>query len=395
MKKLLFIALFNVLLAGLAVTASLAGTPQPGCDTTSPVGSAPTPGVNNYRGVFGAMERHSNLMRLRDKAYTREIVKQSDNGIGMTCFDHAVALSSRLGMIFSDVMPAGTVPTNQTRIWYSPQFQGGTMGADRPLLDAIGKVVSPVAQGHVDDFPDSLSQMLGATALNFFTGVLNAALAAALAPITAAITTVTTAVGTLNTLMNTLMTAMTLLGGIIPMAVPLAVTALKTALQAVLNFITTTLQAAVNAVRTAVTNFLNTFINGTQTSQTSFSNAAGTGECDRIQQLWGNQTPAAFDSGGGNRAIVGTGIETGTAYMNFEQLLNLQARPASMTGASAANLLQELGLPANANIIANAANDLTAGQPLGGPNAALPFWPPAPPPFAAGTLPQAIAAMIP
>ncbi|MEZ0261778.1 MAG: hypothetical protein ACAH80_12265 [Alphaproteobacteria bacterium] len=395
MKKLLFIALFSILMAGLGVTASYAGNALPGCDESTPVGPGPTPGVNNYRGVFGAMERHSNLMRLRDKAYTREIVKQSDNGIGMTCFDHAVALSSRLGMIFSDVMPAGTVPTNQTRIWYSPQFQGGTMGADRPLLSAISKVVAPVASGHVDDFGDSLSQMLGATALNFFTGIINGMLTALLAPITALIGAVTTAVGTLNGIMNILMTAMTLLGGIIPMAVPLAVTALKVALQNVLNFITTTLQTAVNAVRTAVTNFLNTFINGPQTSQTSFSNAAGTGECDRIQQLWGNQTPAIFDNGGGNRAIIGTAIETGTAYMNFEQLLGMQAKPGGMTMAAAPMLLGELGLGANAPIIANAAADLTAGQPLGGPNAALPFWPPAPPPFAAGTLPQAIAALIP
>jgi hypothetical protein len=390
MKKLLFIALFTALMAGLGVTASHAGNPLPGCDTTSPVGPAPAAdGSNNYRGVFGAMERHSNLMRLRDKAYAREIVKQSDNGIGMTCFDHAIALSSRLGMIFSDVIPTGTIPANQTRVWFSPQFQGGTMGADKPLLDAIGKVVAPVASGHVDDFADSLSSMLGATALNFFTGILNGLLAAALGPINTAVAALTAIVGPLNTLMNTLMTAMTLLGGIIPMFVPAAVTALKVALQAVLNFITTTVTGLINAVRTAVTTFLNTFINGAQTSQTNFSNAAGTGECDRIQQLWGNQTPAAFDSGPGNRAIIGTGIETGTSYFNFSQLLTM-APPGTGT------LLQgELALPANANIITNAASDLTAGNPLGGPNIALPFWPPAPAPFAAGTLPSAIIGMMP
>ncbi len=388
MKKLLFIALFSVLMAGLAVTASYAAC-QPGCDC--PAGGTGPQGSNNYSGVFGAMERHSNLMRLRDKAYTREIVKQSDNGIGMTCFDHAIALSSRLGNIFSDVVPAGAFPANQTRVWYSPQFQGGNYGADKPLLDAIGKVVSPVAQGHVDDFADSLSASLGATALGWFTGVINGLLAGLLGPINAALATINGAFGTLNTLMNTLMNLMTLLGGIIPMAVPVAVTALKAALQAVQNFITTTIVGFQTAVRTAVNTLMTTLVNGTQTSQQSHSVPAGTGECDRIQQLWGNQQPPAFDNGAGNRALVGTGIETGTSYFNFSQLLGQQAMPGGM----GTDLLNEISTGANSTIISGALADVTAGGALAGPNATLPYWPTAPAPFAAGTLPSAIIGMMP
>src|SRR3569833_3184205 len=98
MKKFLMIALFAAGLLGLSITASYAGANcAPGCDCPkagaapapqpwAPGGYNPPPGPNgmmNHGGVLGLLENHSNDIRLRDKAYGRQVVFQNDNGIGM------------------------------------------------------------------------------------------------------------------------------------------------------------------------------------------------------------------------------------------------------------------------------------------------------------------------
>jgi hypothetical protein len=98
-RKLAIMAVTAAALSLFSLAAE-AGKPAPGCDATDP-----------GRSMWGAMERASQSRRVRDRAYARTIA-QTDSVLGNTCFDRALALSSRLGAIFSDVLPTNIMPSN-------------------------------------------------------------------------------------------------------------------------------------------------------------------------------------------------------------------------------------------------------------------------------------------
>ncbi|TAL35521.1 MAG: hypothetical protein EPN97_07020 [Alphaproteobacteria bacterium] len=405
MKKLLTIALFAAALFGLSVTASYAGSStecMPGCYCPN-AGASPPPnpsymignynpppgpnGMMNHGGVLGLLENHSNSMRLRDKGYARQIIPQNDNGLGMTCYDRALALSARMGSIFSDVAPAGAFPGANSVVFKSPIFSPAA-GTDKYLIQALNDVVLPQLQNHVNDFTDSLSDNLGATVASAFMAAIMAAFNALLAPIMAAITTLNTAMSTLNTLFGTLKTAIRMLQFVTGVPFFPVVTgflaAINAAWTAVRNFIT----ATINAIQATIRGLVNALLGWLMGGATSMAAASGSGsgDCDRIQQLWGNGQPASFMTNAGpnwERALTQTGRQGGTPYFSFGDLLSMNPAGAG------ANMIQELGNASNSTIVNSVLGDIGAGGGLNRPGNIL-SYPTSPPAFPRGTLPAGI-----
>jgi hypothetical protein len=378
MKKIFTVILFAAMLMGLSVTASFAGPPDclPGCPCPK---TNDAQGLKNHGGWLGVIENHNNAMRVRQKAYGRQTVQMNDNGLGMTCFDRSIALTSRLGAIFSDVLPAGPFTAPNTSVFSPPSgLFSPSYGADKWLLQGLNTVVVPQVANHVDDFKESLSDVLGATNPNFFMTTLMGLFAAALAPITTAITNFTNYFTTFMTLINTFQTAMTALGLILGLPalgilIPTLMAAIKLAFNAIMSAINAIVGALQAALKAAADALLANFIMGPNTSVAGQSNGS-TGECDRIQQLWGNSFPAGFQTGA-RRALTQTGRQAGTPYFSFADLL-------TKNPAGAGTLLTaELQNTTNASIITGALNDLGGGGALFGPGS-TPLWPPGytPPP---------------
>jgi hypothetical protein len=393
MKKFLMIALFALGLLGLSVTASYAGANcAPGCDC--PTQAAPNPpaawapggyapaaqanGMMNHSGVLGLLENHSNTMRLRDKSYGRQMVFQNDNGIGMTCFDHALALTSRLGPIFSDAGAPNQFPAANSTVFLSPIYSPAA-GNDKFLLDALNTVVTPQISNHENDFTNSLSNNLGATMLSGFLAAIMAAFNGLLGPVNAAIAALNTAISTFNTAVNLLKNAIRILSMVIGVpayfiVVQGFITAINAALAAVKAIINGIVKAAQTLIRTAVQALLSWLMGGA-TSMAAAS-GTGTGECDRIQELWGNGQPGTFQTNASpdwERALTSTGRQGGTPYFSFGQLLSMAPPGAG------ANLLSELTNGSNSGIVNGALADIGAGGGLNKPGNIL-TWPTSPPP---------------
>ena len=384
MRKNIWMAAFFALVMGLSTTASYAAC-RPGCSCTDPAapggaggsGSNPENSAGTQGGIMGALERRADAKRLENRAQTRQHVTMNDNGPGMTCFDHALALTQQLGDIFSDVGP-GFVPPRSADI-----FIGGSSFPDMGLSNTLGiglnDVVSPGLMSHVANFGDSLSNALGAT----IAGYLNDFAAGILTPLTDAfnavsgpIDQVNTAMASINGWYSTISSILEVLGGQMPtyiIGVIATVNGLWTLIQ---DMISTALSAAMTAV-TSIISSIQSAISAAITQVTNmFSNLGGEG-CARIANLWqGDLTlslPAPFND---FRGLVGQAVEVGAPYFTLYQMLT------GAIGGGGSHLLEELGNASNNDIISRALGDITGI--LSGPGS-IPSWPAVPPFSPVGT----------
>ena len=97
MKRIfLFVLLISAVL-GLPVTAGYAQQAlDPGCSQE----------------MMNVLQDQADAVRARNRAYEREILNREPSTLYLTCFDQAMVLSSRLGYIFSDNVPANPPPAN-------------------------------------------------------------------------------------------------------------------------------------------------------------------------------------------------------------------------------------------------------------------------------------------
>lgn len=380
MKRHLATVLFAAVLTLFSVTSAMAVDcpAAPGCPCDDGGGQS----------VLETMENHSNAMKVRDKAITRETVKQNDNSIGMTCFDQALGVSSRLGQIFSDVPATGTFPRANERVWmqnvYDAAFGTGTKTVtdalgnpvviSKTLSDAYSWVISDMMQAHADDFNDSLSQWLGATALSWAGSAALNALTALLAPLQTLITTIQGVIDTIETWMDNLITALNIINSIFPMVAPGIINGINSTYWPMIK---NTLQAAIEVVQNDI---INNIVNqvtalvmgpmgtllGVDPNTGRSSNDPNEGECARISRLWDPGVQALV---GDFRPIEGGGIETGTPYGTFMDLLQRLAPGGGQ------DFLDEIQNAANSPILTAALNDLTnAAGTLSGPGN-MPTWP--------------------
>ncbi|TAL35519.1 MAG: hypothetical protein EPN97_07010 [Alphaproteobacteria bacterium] len=367
MKRILLFALFAMLLTGLSATASLAAC-RPGCDCP-PNGGANDQGSHNYAdtGFFGMQEARAQSIIVRDRSTARQIHHQNDNGPGMTCFDHAMGLTSRLGQLFSDIVPQG-IPAASTRAFGTVAYQA--YGSDQWLSKALDVVIYPTLSEHANDFqPDSLSFILGATAFPFWGGFMGA-INGFISSIMGVVNQITSYVNTLNTLWSYFQQIVNALNGQIPtwiIALVPTITAFWNSV--VLPMINATIGALLSAVNGIMQTITNTIM-GVLGSMTNFMNPAGPApqdECARIQNLWGvgGGFPAVFQTGL-MRALTGTGIQTGNSYFSYANLLTMA--PAGV----GQDFLNELNLPTpalNQGMMNRALSNLTG--PLSGPGAGV------------------------
>jgi len=335
---------------GLGVTANFAhaNTCAPGCPQEA----------------CEAAKNHSDAKEVESKAHTSEIIPQNDNSPGMTCFDHAMGLTSRLGAIFSDVSPAGPVPVANETVFGTSSFPD--YGAGTKLIKGLDAVVNPTIQNHASNFADSLSAALGATVLGYMNEFLNTVVQPIIDSITGPLATLNGYVSTMNTYVGILQTALNLLGVSMPALVQAAVTAINAAWDTINSFISGVVAAITNIINSIVDTIMST-INSVLTSLIAV--ATPDGECSRIAQLWGNDFPDGF------RSLIGSAIERGTPYFSMIEMLSGQI-PDTL-GQPGVRLMQEIFNTSNATIITNALDDLLPGGVLSGPGSST-WWPAVP-----------------
>lgn len=331
MRKYGFIALFLAVMMSLSVTS--ANACQPGCD------------CNEMLPIIG---NRADAKRVEGKSEARELIKQNDNSVGMTCFDRALMLTARLGGIFSDVSAMTSLPINNTSVFGTSSFPD--FGASTKLVRGLDAVVSPIMQGHVGNFADSISHMLGATVAGYLNGFVNTAINGFLSSISGPMGTLGGYVADINSYYTTLVSAMDLLG----LAMPTAVITAVATINAAWSMINSMISGAVAAVTSAINSLVNSIVSMINSAVSSLMAAATPdGECSRIAQLWGNDyIPSLFPE---FESLMGSGFEKGMPYVTLFQTLN-----NSISGGGA-DLLQEFGNATNTTFITDALNDLTGG----------------------------------
>ena len=325
MKQGIFAILLTAVLLSLSVTAH--AQTAPGC--------APE--------MLETQSNRSDALRVRDRAYQREVVKRTDPSLGMTCFDQALGVTARLGNIFSDRFPYD-VPAPDTNV-FTPPLAYPRWGADEILLDELDRVVMPVLTNYVDDFGGALSEILGTTLVTD----LYSAILSPISAIQAAVDSFASDIAAIQTAINTILTIANTLSLPLPSATIIAIVAALKAAQSFAQSLIDALISAMNALVKPLIDALMAVIMGPATDI----------DCDRMAQLWNDGDPF-----GGAASIQGNGIEDGVPYMTIAELLS-----GAVPGGP--DFMQELSNTFNVTILTDAANDLTGA--LAGPGS-MPSW---------------------
>lgn len=380
MRKNIWMAAFFALVLGLSATASYAAC-RPGCNCTDPAapggaggsGSNPENSAGTQGGIMGALERRADAKRVENRAQTRQHVTLNDNGPGMTCFDHALALTQQLGDIFSDVGP-GFVPPRSGDI-----FIGGSSFPDMGLSNTLGiglnNVVSPGLMAHVANFGDSLSAMLGATIagyLDTFASTILGPLTDAFNAVSGPIDQINTAMSSINGWYSTISSILEALGGQMPTYIIGVIATVNSLWTLIQDMISTALSAAMSAV-TSIISSIQSAIDAAITQVTNLFSNIGAEGCARIANLWQGDLTAAVS---GFRGLVGQAVELGAPYFTLYQMLT------GAVGGAGPHLLEELGNASNNDILTRALGDITGI--LSGPGT-IPSWPSVPPFAPVGT----------
>ena len=410
LKRILFLAVFAIGLSTVTVTSAFAVnpcTPRPGCSCN----------------FLNAAENHSHAMRVQDKAYHRQMVKQPDNTAGMTCFDVQMQRSALLGQIFSDTSVGPLIPPANLEAWdaagvipnevYDRTAGVGNnpaTGQPKMLGSQYGVVMGQEMEQHALNFADSLSAWLGATLLSYTTGFMSS-LNSAFAAITGAMATISGWIDTMATWVQNIQGWLDLLGG----ALPAAVAGFVALIQGMWSTISSAVNTAINTAQTFINNLLNTIV----TAITNFIadllgpllNSPAEGACSRTTRLWdGGIQPLGVPINLGTllgamppfppsmtsilsaipvadilfRAIEGGGIEQGAPYFDFRNLLSGALNDPYGTAFPTnvmPDLLDEIGNTLNQPLLNAALADLTGTGILAAPQVpgAGVIWPEIPP----------------
>lgn len=370
-RQLVFAALLTAGILMLSVTSANAinpCVPRPGCSCQ----------------YFQAAENRAATIRVRDKAYMRQIMKQGDNTLGMNCFDKVLILSSKQGMIFSDTFPGAAFPPANLQAWdpsnavnrqvYDPTAGVGTnprTNKSKVLGSQFELVFNEEAKSHTkaSNFGDTLSAWLGATLFNFLSGYL-AGLAAIFASMTTELNNLNTRFNDLFNDIQTILNWIDILGGAIPSVVATTVPLITAAW----NTIYTTLIGLINSIQGLIFGFVDDIFNvlrGAIGSLLQFAATPDQDPCARIKRLWNptsisGETLFAAVGAAGFRPMEGGGIERGAPYFDINTLLNFTGTMndplgAAISLAAALDLSDEIRNAANNPLLAAALTDLGVG----------------------------------
>lgn len=380
-KRLFIVAAFSLLMASFSIGAIFSAEAcPPGCDCGTP--GAP----GDTGGIMGAMERHAEAVRVEDKAIAQQVIKQNDNALGMTCFDRAVGLTSRLGQVFSDKLPKDDpnssdddVPVLNTSVFSAPVYDDG-FGANNALLKELKEVIEPTMNKHIKNFgpPDQpysppLSAAIGANAFsslltNLVSGLIDP-LFGPNSPISGMLEQLNGVNGYVNQYIgyyNTLQQAMQLVGLGMPGNIAQYVTAFNLAWNAIQSAITTPATQVISGIISDAFNQMTSNILGDETSMNNPVNGAKR-NCSRIARLW---SPDPIDSalpGTLYKSLTGSGPEKGIPYLSIKQLLTASATELGGLGGES-DFLQGIANSAGpGGILDKALQDINVGGILQGP----------------------------
>ncbi len=139
-RNVLFILLVFVF-SGLSAVAGYAGTTpnlDPGCDPQ----------------MMQMLTDQANAVRSRDKAYEMEIISREPSTLYLTCFDQAMALSARLGYIFSDNVTPNPPPPNT--LAFKDALLYPDWGATHSLAVDLDNVVTPILDQWLGNTPTAV-----------------------------------------------------------------------------------------------------------------------------------------------------------------------------------------------------------------------------------------------
>ncbi len=142
----------------LSYTASEAALPPgtPGCNDGNKNGDQPSadPGSNPNApdgGFMGVVEKQNDAYRVRDQAIVSQKMKKNSTSLGITCFDKAMALTSRLGALFSDGFPINAGAENNTIFGNGQSLYGNSSSSnpDDPMgvADKFGGGIAAIING--------------------------------------------------------------------------------------------------------------------------------------------------------------------------------------------------------------------------------------------------------
>ena len=380
MRNFLTAAFFGVALMALSVTSAFAVDCAPAAGTFPSTATVNGPKPGCPCDIAQAEERQNDPPRIAAAATDKQVTKQNDNSIGMTCYDHALKLTSKLGMIFSDIPTTGVFPAANTRVFgtvYDEAFGTGAnpvTGELKTLSNSLDLVLTDMMQSVADDFDNSLSDWLGATHLEFmsnFMDPINNLVTQLLAPLAA----IQGAINTIQTVMDTLITTLDILNSLFPSLAP---NWINTVITPMWNQIKTTLLTAVQTIQqqimTQVVNVLTGFLTNANASLTQAGaggdnpNDAAKGECSRIQRLWNPISTTGQELIGNFRPVEGGGTEQGTPYLNMMSILT-----KNVPGAGEF-MQHEIYNVTNSAALQAALDDFLPGGALSGPGN-TPSWP--------------------
>ena len=361
LKKFLMMAVFAFGLAGLTATADAACTPKPGCSCK----------------FLDAADHHADANRVRDKSYQRQMNKQPENTVGMTCYDHELALSSRLGQIFSDTY-AGTSFGGANTDVFGPVYdsssgvgQNTETGKNKALGQQYAVVIDKEMQDHAKRFVDSLSAFLGATILNFL-GPFLSALNGAFSAITSGIAAIDSAITTFMNDLNTLQGFLDQLGAALPGAVVAIVATVKMWWDTIKGVVLDAIHSAQAAISAGVS-MLSGLVQGLLGSLFNGAATPGSDPCARIKRLWNPKSISMQALIGAFKPMEGGGIDgygtsgyagQGTPYFDFNSLISGTVKSALGTTFSLTDgqlFKTELNNATNSPLLNKAMTDLTSG----------------------------------
>ncbi|MBI1214445.1 MAG: hypothetical protein GC185_01340 [Alphaproteobacteria bacterium] len=388
MKKFFLIAFCAFMLTGMTITASNAAVTFCPPDSACPCKD------------WDLMKDNADTQRVKDDAANHQFTKQNDNSVGMTCFDRALKLSSRLGQIFSDTYPNAGFGAANTAVFGNTLYANGGSSAKKLLAEDFNSVVAPIAASHAGNFADSLSSFLGATILSAMSS-FTSGLSSMITTVQSAISAINGVIGTLQGYINTLQTVLDLLGVSMPTIIPTIVGLINTWWSTIQSFIDGAIKAAQQAIKDAV-DAITSFIMGAATSLLGSIDAKM--DCSRLSELWGmlpssSSVPdlALTSLLGGAwppsslsslfRPIEGGGLEQGTPYFTLFDLV----KPGGPSGVGTA-MMNSLTNSVNQPILQKAYDDITGSGALAAPGNDPDIWP-STPDLTGKTVTQIIAAM--
>jgi len=140
MRTIIFAVFMGLAVFGFSATAFSAPlkSTEPGCDPQ----------------IMGFLDDLANAVRVRNRAYEMEILSRNESTLGLTCFDQAMRLSTRLGYIFSDVIPADPPPPIQNYVVFTSKFAYSMFGARQLLAKRMNDVIDlpTTPPGMFDEF---------------------------------------------------------------------------------------------------------------------------------------------------------------------------------------------------------------------------------------------------